>query len=143
MYYKVNYKFNASHNFSKDIKGKHPHTFCVDIFIKKNSDEFVEFVDYEKKIENYLMRYKSQYLNDLDEFDGVVPILENMCKRFYDDILHIFSDDTHFNLVRVELGDNPKRSVSVGEDIVINSSNIYISSDKFSLFKKALKQIKS
>ena len=136
--YQVKYKFNASHNFSKNPAKKHSHTFCVDLYIQKESTEFVEFVEYENILQEYFDKFRSRFLNEMPDFKGNVPTLECMCKLFYDDIKAILNKNKAFSLVRVEIGDNPISSVSYGEDIVINSSNVFIPIDSFEKYKKIM-----
>ncbi len=139
--YKMNYKFNASHNFSKKIEGRHAHTFCVDLFIRKNNNSFVEFTTYEKRIQTYLKKYRGQYLNKMMEFENEIPTLEAICRKFFIDIDDIFKMGNDFTLVRLEIGDNPISSVSVGEEIIINSSNLFIPIESFQKYKKLVSKI--
>ena len=133
-YYKMTFKFNASHSMS-DRSNEHAHTFMVSMYIRRLSNNFIEFYEYETAIANYIQQYKGAYLNDIFDFN---PTLEALCLRFFDDISYIFNKDANFELLSLELGDNPTKTVKVGKEIIINQANIKISEFHFDLCQKGL-----
>lgn len=112
--YRFKFYLNAQHFVL--INGKkgstHPHTweFTLDILINRNI--FVEFGDFEKKIEEYLERYQDKLMNDVAPFDVVIPTLENMSDIFAKD----FSEEIRemgARLVRLEGKETPTRGYIV------------------------------
>ncbi|MCR5518183.1 MAG: 6-carboxytetrahydropterin synthase [Lachnospiraceae bacterium] len=112
--YRFKFYLNAQHFVL--INGKkgstHPHTweFTLDILINRNI--FVEFGEFEKKIEEYLERYQDKLLNDVAPFDVVIPTLENMSDIFAKD----FSEEIRemgARLVRLEGKETPTRGYIV------------------------------
>ena len=112
--YRFKFYLNAQHFVL--INGKkgstHPHTweFTLDILINRNI--FVEFGEFEKKIEEYLERYQDNLMNDVAPFDVVIPTLENMSDIFAKD----FSEEIRemgARLVRLEGKETPTRGYIV------------------------------
>ncbi|HAZ91267.1 MAG TPA: 6-pyruvoyl tetrahydrobiopterin synthase [Eubacterium sp.] len=112
--YRFKFYLNAQHFVL--INGKkgstHPHTweFTLDILINRNI--FVEFGEFEKKIEEYLERYQDKLMNDVAPFDVVIPTLENMSDIFAKD----FSEEIRemgARLVRLEGKETPTRGYIV------------------------------
>lgn len=112
--YRFKFYLNAQHFVL--INGKkgstHPHTweFTLDILINRNI--FVEFGEFEKKIEEYLERYQDKLMNDVAPFDVVIPTLENISDIFAKD----FSEEIRemgARLVRLEGKETPTRGYIV------------------------------
>ena len=123
--YKMSLKFNASHSMT-DEDNMHAHSFILKLFIKKETDTFVEFSEYEKIIKEYIEKYRGKYLNYF--FDDI-PTLENLCIHFFEDIEEILSDTNDFTLISVELGDSPIKSVKVGNEIIASRANLFINNN--------------
>ncbi len=112
--YRFKFYLNAQHFVL--INGKkgstHPHTweFTLDILINRNI--FVEFGEFEKKIEEYLERYQDKLMNDVAPFDVVIPTLENMSDIFAKDF-SVFLREMGARLVRLEGKETPTRGYIV------------------------------
>ncbi len=132
--YKMTFRFNASHSMT-DKTRLHAHTFLVNIYIKKETNAFIEFIEYEKAIVKYINQYKGQYLND---FFDEIPTLEFLCIKFYNDIEYILQDIEAFNLISVELGDSPIKTVKVGKEIVASRASIFIDTKLYDMCEKGL-----
>ena len=120
--YKMSIKFNASHSMT-DRSAMHVHSFLLKIYIKKETENFVEFNKYEKIILEYIKKYRGKYLNDFFEDQTT---LENLCLHFFEDIEDILSDTNDFSLLNLELGDSPLMSVKVGRNIIASRANLFI-----------------
>jgi len=123
--YKSTYRFNASHTLSTKDK-IHSHTFWVKLYIERDSMQFVEFFKYENQIKKYFEEYSGKCLNDTKSFENIIPTLENICRIFFEDIQKMFADNDAFNLIKLEVGDGPVGSVSIGSGVIAGDSDIYI-----------------
>lgn len=109
--YKFKFYLNANHYIIIDGKeGEcHPHTweFMVDILV--NNQDFVQFDEYEKAIDQYFMNYQNQVINHIEPFDHIIPTLENMSDYFVHDVRKIVKK-LGGELVRLEASETPTRS---------------------------------
>ncbi len=120
-FYNIKFKFNAAHSMS-DITGKHPHTFSCIVLISKDANVYTPFFEYENHIKKYFNQYRGQYLNEHSRFKSILPTLENMADVFFKDIEKILTDEPHFTILRLELGDSPTRVVSVERDFFVGTT---------------------
>lgn len=131
--YKMSYKFNASHSMTGEKEKEHSHTFIIKIYISKEAENFSKFELYESKVKDYIQKYKKQYLNDMEEFNGQIPSLEFMCIVIYNDIVKIFDDLEEYNVIKVEIGDSPTKSVAISNEIIAGAADIFISNEDFNI----------
>jgi len=132
--YKMTYRFNASHTISTMDK-VHAHTFWVKLYIKKDTLEFVEFINYEKEITDYFEGYRRKCINEFEAFKDSGASLENMCRVFFEDIKKVFEGIEEFSLVKLELGDSPINSVSCATEVIAGEAGIFIDSQLFERYR--------
>lgn len=137
--YKSTYRFNASHTFSTRDK-IHSHTFWVRLYIERDTMQFVEFFKYESAIKKYFDEYSGKCLNDTERFLDLLPTLENISKVFFEDIKNMFEDSEAFRLIKLEVGDGPVGSVSIGNGVIAGDSDIYIEDSVFEEYRKMVLQ---
>lgn len=112
--YKFKFYLNASHAIYIDgsMGEKHPHTWEITINVLKEKEEFVQFSNLEKKIENWMKRYQDKLLNEVPPFDRVNPTMENCCDYFKDVLKQILIEEGWI-LLSMEMSETPTRSYVV------------------------------
>jgi len=98
MLYKYNFRFNATHSYNKDKTDEHGHTFDVVATIRHDESMVSET---EKKIKNYLEKFKNKNLNDFLNS----PTIENITEYIYIDLESIIK-----GLLQLELSDKPTQT---------------------------------
>lgn len=118
-YYRLTYKFNASHNTSGREDGRHVHTFRLVILLMHTGEGFVDFYDFEQRVKSLVDIYRGSHLNDHQEFADMNPTIENVCTYFFDTLQPMFEESGSLKLVQVTLGDSPTQSFSVSGDYIV------------------------
>lgn len=112
--YKFKFYLNASHSIT--INGQqgqeHPHTWemILDILVPRN--EFLQFNQYERAINDYFKPFQNQYVNKIKPFDEIIPTLENLVDYFGDHIREIIRANGG-ELKSIEGSETPTRSYIV------------------------------
>lgn len=119
--YKFKYRLNAKHSFNSDIKNIHAHTFEILLFIesKKNGKQVVSY-EIDEIVEQFLLCYQNQYLNDISPFNQLEPTIENMGDIFYEQLKAILSNKK-FNLIQLEISDTPLRVYLISDRLMFSS----------------------
>lgn len=119
--YKFKFYLNASHLiYLNGVSGeKHPHTWEITIDTLKISNDFIQFHDIEKFVEDLLEKYQNQLLNEIEPFVFVNPILENICEYFKIEIQKLLTRNGWF-LTSIEISETPTRSYIID---IINELN--------------------
>ena len=133
--YKFKFYLNASHAIYIDgtMGDKHPHTWEIIIYVLKEKEEFIQFGDLEKKIENWLKRYQDKFLNEVTPFDRFNPTMENCCDYFKDVLKGILSTEGWI-LLSIEMSESPTRAYVVNvfdtdDQAVLESSSDAVAGD--------------
>lgn len=113
LYREYRFKFYLNANHYIVIKGnegqRHPHTWEFMVSIAVDRNEFVQFNDYEKAIEEYFDQYQNKVLNEVAPFDEITPTLENMAEYFVQKIADIVQE-LGGQLMQMESSETPTRS---------------------------------
>lgn len=109
--YKFKFYLNGSHSiYLEGEQGQpHPHTWEITIDIIKAREDFVQFNVVEKSAEQLLAKYQDCYLNDVEPFDTLNPILENICEYFRERFSRLLLEKGWI-LLRIEISETPARS---------------------------------
>ena len=122
-YYKYTFKLNASHCMPQS--DPHSHTFSIVLFIKDNSDSFSKYNLVEDRITNYFNKFTNKILNDTPDFKNIVPTIENMATKFFEELSNIINKFESYELIKLELSDNILKKFMVSNKIAIgNCMNI-------------------
>jgi 6-pyruvoyltetrahydropterin/6-carboxytetrahydropterin synthase len=105
---------------------RHPHTWEITIHVLKEKDEFIQFSNLEKKIENWMKRYQDKFLNEIAPFDRVNPTMENCCD-YFKEVLKPILQSEGWTLLTIEMSETPTRSYVVNlfdtEDKIVWENN--------------------
>ena len=112
--YKFKFYLNASHAIYIDgsMGERHPHTWEITIHVLKEKQEFIQFSNLEKKIENWMNNYQDKFLNEVPPFDMINPTMENCCDYFKDNLKEILQSEG-WTLLNIEMSETPTRSYVV------------------------------
>ncbi|MBQ7925057.1 MAG: 6-carboxytetrahydropterin synthase, partial [Lachnospiraceae bacterium] len=89
----------------------------------------------EQAIKQYLLKYRGKYLNELDEFQEMLPTIENICEVLYKAIGQIVHRHGT-RLVQIEVGDSPVALYAIGERLLLGSDYREISEGSYLKYKK-------
>ncbi len=103
-YYKYQYRFNASHSMDSNPEHAHMHTFTVGLYIGREQEWI--FNDIDSVVRDYLEPYEQAYLNDLPEFRGRVPNLENLGDVLFEGLERKLAEQGA-TVYQLDIGDNP------------------------------------
>jgi 6-pyruvoyl tetrahydropterin synthase-like protein len=124
--YKFKFELHASHSALVNSSNQyHFHNFTIVLYLNNLSDYDLELVLYED-IESYISNWLSQFQNKLLEetllFHNTTATLETIGDAFYT-ILCKKLLEKNFELVRLEIYENPTRIYSVSEKILDSTIN--------------------
>lgn len=123
--YKFKFYLNASHSiYINGVLGQsHPHTWEFSIDVLKVWEDFVQFNDVEKAIEEVLSKYQNNYINEIDPFTKLNPTLENICE-YFKEILKKLLMDIGWILMIIEISETPSRSyiIDLIDEVEIQTS---------------------
>lgn len=129
--YRIRYQFNAMHNLDLSRPEKmHAHTFRVTAYIENVGEELDTVNQCEQVVKEYFAAYKGFRLNDTLAFRDMVPTIENMCRIFYEDLAEKLLQEG-IMLVKLELGDSPLASYSVGSCLMAGSAYNRITDEQY------------
>lgn len=121
--YKLQFELNARHhNIKNAASSSHPHTFTISLYLKKVSEEFVLYTDIETDITNWLRQYQGKDLGSAELFSDGDETLETIGERFYS-VLKERVKAEGYELVRLDIYENPVRTYSVSEKPVDSTVN--------------------
>lgn len=123
--YTIETTFNARHSTGNN-SNIHAHTFIVRLVLRNTRKDLRPFSEYENAIDEYLTKYRGHFLNVLDCFKDFEPTLENICYVLYRELKEFFDREGYYEVLRVEIGDNPTRTLSLGEKVYISTVNRFI-----------------
>lgn len=116
--YKLKFEFNAAHsNVENDVEHVHFHTFTVVLYLNDLNDRMDYFYEIEKNINAWLAPFEDCNLYETELFKGKSTTLENIGNTFYD-AWHEKLAAMGFELVRLDIFENPIRMYSVSEKIL-------------------------
>lgn len=113
-YYKLKYRISITHSADNNEEHKHNHVLEGEIFAKPAGDDFIEFSSMEDMVNETLNIYQNKYLNELEEFHGDANI-ENIGEIFWKRLDIVF-EHNGWNLIRLEIGENPLRVYAVSKE---------------------------
>lgn len=138
--YRIRYQFNAMHSLDLSIADKmHAHTFRVIAYLENVGKELEKIDTCEKIIRDYFLKYKGFRMNDVPPFRDLVPTIENMCQVFYNDLVVKLAEEK-VELLKLELGDSPLASYSVGKKLFVGSAYNYISDEQFQEYSRKISE---
>lgn len=121
--YKLQFELNAKHrNINNTVAASHPHTFTITLYLKKSGKEFVRYEEIEKNVSLWLQQYQGKDLNSTDLFQNSDATLESIGETFYQ-VLKGIVEPKGYELVRLDINENPVRTYSVSEKPLDNSVN--------------------
>ena len=116
--YKLKFEFNAAHsNVEHTSANVHFHTFTIVLYLHDLNEQMDYFFDIEKNIQEWLTPYRDSYLHETDLFRGKSTTLESIGDIFYD-ALRPMLRELQFDLVRLDVFENPIRMYSVSDRIL-------------------------
>lgn len=129
--YRIRYQFNAEHSLDiSDPEKMHAHTFRLTAYLENVGDELHTIDRCENLIAEYFDGYKGHRMNDAEPFHTMVPTIENMCEVFYEHLQDKLLQEG-IQLVKLELGDSPLTSYSVGCRLFAGSAYNRISDEQY------------
>lgn len=112
-YYQYKYKFYVNLNHSITINGKqgevHPHTWELMMDIATTDEQFREFSQIEKKLEQLLEKYQDKYINSIEPFQKINPTIENAGEVFAREIRKSIEEEGWMLLI-FEISETPSRT---------------------------------
>ncbi len=86
--YRIKAYLNMNHYIN--IEGRsgetHPHTWEFVLTLITKNDEFIQFSNFERLIEDFMDKYQDKVLNEVEPFNIINPTLENVCEYFANEI---------------------------------------------------------
>lgn len=129
--YRIRCQFNAVHSLDITNPEKmHAHTFRVTAYIENVGEELHKIDKCDQLLKEYFSKYKGLHINDVSPFQTVLPTIENMCQVFYEDLTKKLLQEG-VRLVKLELGDSPITSYSVGCVLLAGSAYNRISDEQY------------
>ncbi len=99
------------HSFDGLIEHKHHHVIEIEMIIRSDDSDFVEFKQLEEIVYGTLKPYQNQYLNEFDEFKGnttIENIGEVLFKKF-----DIVLNKEKLIICRFEISETPLRVYAI------------------------------
>lgn len=116
--YKLKFEFNAAHsNVENNVENAHFHTFTIVLYLNDMNEEMDYFFDIEKHINEWLAPYQDSYLYETEAFAGRSTTLESIGETFYE-LWQSKLKEMQFDLVRLDIFENPIRMYSVSDRIL-------------------------
>lgn len=140
-YYRYKYYFNAGHSFQNDREKAHTHTFTVELYIggiEEGRD--IPFFEIDAIAKAYFTNFKGVYLNDMPEFAGKEPNVENMGDIFYE-ALHERLKEAGLSLYQLDISENPLCVYQVSDRILLPAFSMNESGKNFEQILERKKQL--
>lgn len=134
--YRWQFHFNAMHNMTPEKdEGKHTHSFLVILYMEVEHMDLEEQNLCEKELKQYLDQYNGKYLNEMEQFQGKLPTVEEICEILYQDTERIAA--VHgMNQIQIEVGDSPVALFSLGKKLLLGGSYKPIPDESFRRYKQ-------
>lgn len=136
--YRWQFHFNAMHNMTPEREeGKHTHSFLVILCME------VEYMDLdaqnscEKELKQYLEQYNGKYLNEMEQFQNVIPTIETICEILYVDTERIAAS-YGMEQIQIEVGDSPVALFAMGKKLLLGGSYSPVSDEKYEEYREKL-----
>lgn len=137
--YRFQLHFNAMHNIEPEQPDKmHAHTFRVIVCLCGESEDFAVYNECEEQIRSYLKRFQGTRLNHMPQFKNKIPNIETICEVFFLALADILKEQG-VTLVKLELGDNPLSTYSVGTELLVGSIYRRVSDEEFEAYLEEIK----
>lgn len=134
--YRSRCQFNAVHSLDlSDPRKMHAHTFRVTAYIENIGEELFAIDRCDAVLDQYFERYRGLRMNDVNPFQALLPTIENMCQVFYEDLTERLSEEG-VKLVKLELGDSPLTSYSVGNCLLAGSAYNRVTDEQFEKYSR-------
>lgn len=134
--YRIRCQFNAVHSLDlSDPRKMHAHTFRVTAYIEDIGEELHTIDRCHKLLNEYFEKYKGFRMNDVNPFRTLLPTIENMCQVFYEDLTEKLSKEG-VQLAKLELGDSPLTSYSVGNCLLAGSAYNRVTDEQFEEYSR-------
>lgn len=118
--YRIKAYLNARHfiYINGNQGSVHPHTWEFILYMRFPNNEFIEFTDFEKAINNYLEKFQNKVINNIEPFDTIIPTLENITDSLSSDFFNIITDMNGL-LIKIEASETPTRTyiVNILDDV--------------------------
>ncbi len=116
--YKFSFFLNALHYMNiEDGSGDiHPHTWQLNLYLNKNTNDFIKFTEIEKKIQSYLSKYEGEVLNKIKPFDYIEPSMESIGEVIFYDV-NKFLDIHRWKIDSLEISENSTRTYVIRNSI--------------------------
>ena len=113
------FHFNAIHNMAPEKEeGKHAHSFLAILSVESQYMDIEMQNACEKALKTYFNQYNGKYLNELENFKGVIPTIEGICETIYPDTEKI-AREYGMEQVQLEVGDSPVALFSMGKRLLL------------------------
>lgn len=116
--YKFKAKLYAAHsNLEGDVSNIHFHTFTLVLYLNALNEDMDFFFNIEKEIDGWLAPFQNKILFETELFQGKATSLECIGEAFYDEWKEKVSS-LNFDLVRLDIFENPIRTYSVSDRLL-------------------------
>ena len=119
------YKFNlyAAHsNMAQGGKDVHFHNFTLTLYVNSINEQVDENYRLETLVNEWLQKFRNKSLHDFEIFQGKHTSIESIGDIFYDQLCELIEDE-EFELIRLDIEENPIRSYSVSKYLLDKSVN--------------------
>ncbi|WP_315072886.1 6-carboxytetrahydropterin synthase [uncultured Clostridium sp.] len=119
--YKFSFFLNALHylHITEQHGGVHPHTWQINLYLNKITDNFIMFTDIEEKIQQYLLEYEGKVLNDTPQFKDIEPSIENIGEIVFSQINKLLNSN-EWQLNSLEISENSTRTYVITNNLAEN-----------------------
>lgn len=119
------YKFNlyAAHsNMSYGGTDTHFHNFTITLYVNSINKQVDENYNLENVVNEWLQKYRNRPLHEFEIFNGKETSIESMGDTFYDHLCELIENE-EYELIRLDIEENPIRSYSVSKYLLDKSVN--------------------
>lgn len=113
-YYRLKYRLTIRHSADNNIDHEHSHVLEIEAYTFPMMENFQEFNNIEKHVDDCLSRYQNKYLNDLPEFQKDAS-LENTGEVLFP-LLRAQLKENGWDLRRFEISETPLRVYIITQD---------------------------
>ncbi len=119
------YKFNlyAAHsNMSYGGTDTHFHNFTITLYVNSINNQVDENYNLEIVVNEWLQKYRNRSLQEFDIFKGRHTSIESIGDVFYNHLCELIEDE-EYELIRLDIEENPIRSYSVSKYLLDQNVN--------------------
>lgn len=121
--YKLKFDLHAAHsNVGNHKEKRHFHTFTITLFLRDTDEQMDLYNDIEKHVNSWLSSLQNQYLDETELFEGCETTLEAIGDRLFQEFKPRI-EQLKFELIRLEVFENPIRTYSVSDKLLDNQAN--------------------